>query len=448
MTNNVETFASLKSYQREAVCLLSIGTFLEYFDLMIYVHMAVLLNELFFPKTDPHTAALLQAFAFCSTFIFRPLGALIFGYIGDRAGRKSTVVITTAMMAISCIIMANLPTYSQIGIAASWLITICRIFQGISSVGEMVGAKLYLTEITKPPVQYPVVSFISISSLLGTVAALGISTAILSIGLEWRIAFWIGASIAMIGVVARTALRETPEFADAKRRIKKKYEEAALDQCTLKDNKIFNEKVNKKTILAYFLVYCIQPVCFYFIYMYCGNILKNSFNYSAERIITHNLIIAIVSLLLAIYITYLSYKTYPIKTAKIITAMFFIFMLFFPCILNNVKTSFHLLLIQSFIALFGNCAIPVTPIFYKHFPIFKRFTYSSLIYALSHSFMYIITSFGLIYLTDYLGTYGLLVIMIPMTVGYFIGLNHFENLEKQAGNYPHKNSFDFLVNET
>ena len=123
-------------------------------------------------------------------------------------------------------------------------------------------------------------------------------------------------------------------------------------------------------------------------------------------------------------------------------------MLFFPCILNNVKTSFHLLLIQSFIALFGNCAIPVTPIFYKHFPIFKRFTYSSLIYALSHSFMYIITSFGLIYLTDYLGTYGLLVIMIPMTVGYFIGLNHFENLEKQAGNYPHKNSFDFLVNET
>jgi len=65
--NNIETFSSLKSYQREAVGLLSIGTFLEYFDLMIYVHMAVLLDELFFPKTDPHMAALIQAFAFCST---------------------------------------------------------------------------------------------------------------------------------------------------------------------------------------------------------------------------------------------------------------------------------------------------------------------------------------------------------------------------------------------
>ncbi|MBP7007106.1 MAG: MFS transporter, partial [Candidatus Pacebacteria bacterium] len=91
---------------------------------MLYVHMAVLLNELFFPKTDPDTASILSAFAFCSTFVFRPFGALIFGWLGDNISRKATVVITTALMAFSCILMANLPTYSQIGIAASWLITI------------------------------------------------------------------------------------------------------------------------------------------------------------------------------------------------------------------------------------------------------------------------------------------------------------------------------------
>ena len=62
--------------QKEAVGLLSIGTLLEYFDLMLYIHMAVLLNELFFPKYDPHTAALLSAFTFCSTYLLRPLGAL------------------------------------------------------------------------------------------------------------------------------------------------------------------------------------------------------------------------------------------------------------------------------------------------------------------------------------------------------------------------------------
>ena len=133
---------SLTREQKEAVGLLSIGTFLEYFDLMLYVHMAVLLNELFFPKTDPDTASILSAFAFCSTFVFRPFGALIFGWLGDNISRKATVVITTALMAFSCILMANLPTYSQIGIAASWLITICRILQGMSSVGEIVEPKI------------------------------------------------------------------------------------------------------------------------------------------------------------------------------------------------------------------------------------------------------------------------------------------------------------------
>ncbi len=86
---------SLTREQKSAIGLLSIGTFLEYFDLMLYVHMAVLLNELFFPKDDPHTTAIYSATAFCSSFIFRPVGALIFGYIGDNIGRKTTVIITT-----------------------------------------------------------------------------------------------------------------------------------------------------------------------------------------------------------------------------------------------------------------------------------------------------------------------------------------------------------------
>src|ERR1041384_8618250 len=102
-------FAALDRNQKEAIGLLQVGTFLEYFDLMLYVHMAVLLNELFFPQTDPHTAALLSAFAFCSTFLLRPFGALLFGYIGDTIGGKHTVIITTMMMAVSCVIMANLP---------------------------------------------------------------------------------------------------------------------------------------------------------------------------------------------------------------------------------------------------------------------------------------------------------------------------------------------------
>src|ERR1700676_2864748 len=103
-------YSSLNREQKEALGLLQIGTFLEYFDLMLYIHMAVLLNDIFFPKTDPQTSALLAALAFCSTFIMRPIGALIFGWLGDSIGRKSTIIITTLMMSISCVLMANLPT--------------------------------------------------------------------------------------------------------------------------------------------------------------------------------------------------------------------------------------------------------------------------------------------------------------------------------------------------
>src|SRR5476649_1881276 len=139
-------FSSLNREQREAIGLLQIGTFLEYFDLMLYIHMVVLLNELFFPKTDPHTASLLAALAFCSTFVMRPIGELIFGWVGDNIGRKSTIIITTVMMSCSCLLMANLPTYAQIGISAAWIVTLCRIIQGMSSMGEIIGAQIYVTE--------------------------------------------------------------------------------------------------------------------------------------------------------------------------------------------------------------------------------------------------------------------------------------------------------------
>jgi len=210
-------FSSLTKQQKEAIGLLSIGTFLEYFDLMLYVHMAVLLNALFFPKADPFAASLITAFTFCLTFILRPLGALIFGWIGDNIGRKTTVIITTFMMASTCFIMANLPTYAEIGINASIMIIICRIIQGISSLGETVGAELYLTEMTKPPLQYPVVSLITVCCSLGGLTALIIAHFATSYALNWRIAFWFGAGIALIGGISRTALKETPEFVDAKR---------------------------------------------------------------------------------------------------------------------------------------------------------------------------------------------------------------------------------------
>ncbi|AFC72814.1 proline/betaine transporter [Rickettsia rhipicephali str. 3-7-female6-CWPP] len=201
-----------------------------------------MLNELFFSKYDSSAASLLSAFTFCSTFIFRPLGAYVFGRIGDKLGRKSTVIMTTTLMALSCIIMANVPTYEPVGYFAAVLITICRAIQGMASVGEIVVAELYLTEITKPPTQYPVVSFIAVASVIGTTAALAIVSLVTTQGFNWRLAVWIGAIIAVVRGYARAHLRETPDFVDANARLLRKYEKANIDKKELKNDEIFNQK--------------------------------------------------------------------------------------------------------------------------------------------------------------------------------------------------------------
>jgi MHS family proline/betaine transporter-like MFS transporter len=432
-------FSSLRREQREAVGLLQIGTFLEYFDLMLYVHMAVLLNDLFFPKTDPHTASLIAAFAFCSTYVLRPFGALLFGWIGDHIGRKTTVIFTTMMMAISCLIMANLPTYSQIGISAAWIVTICRILQGLSSMGEIVGAEIYLTEITQPPAQYPLVGLVHCSAALGTVFSLIVASLVTMQGFNWRLAFWIGACIALIGSVARTKLRETPEFVDMKRRIQKAIENSSRDglgkaaDLLKSTNPLFKEKVDKKTGISFLMVSLPWAVWFYFVYIYCSQILKNKFGFTAEQIIYHNFLISLFQLLGTVMSSYLSYIINPLKILKVKFFILSSFIIFVPYILsNNISSSFDLFLMQVVFMLFAYSVVPASPIFYNKIPVFKRFRWCAFIYAIARALAYIITSLIFVYATDSFSYYGLWIIMIPISFMYIFGLNHFEKLEYET----------------
>ena len=444
---NTGNLNSVTPNQKYAIGLLSIGTFLEYFDLMLYVHMAVLLNELFFPKTDPHTASILAASAFCSTYVLRPFGALIFGYLGDNIGRKSTVIITTFIMSLSCLVMANLPTYEQIGITAAVVVTICRILQGMSSMGEGTGAELYLTETTSPPARYPVVATIVVSASIGTTAALAMASLVTSYNLNWRLAFWIGAVVALIGTVARTTLRETPDFADAKRRIQKVVKDAKEDPGILKSSPIWQEQVNKKTALSLFLIQCLWPACLYFAYIHCGNILKSMFGFTSEQVIHQNFIVAMGQLVSYLLLTYLSYKVYPLNILKVKLAIFATFMLVCPYLLGHIDSSLQLLLIQLFVVIFAPTDFPAASIFYIHFPVFKRFTYASLMYALSRALMSVITSFGIVYLIDYFGHWGILVIMVPIILGYRFGLSHFQKLEQELAYGAQKKTSALYLNK-
>lgn len=431
-------FSELRKDQKEAVWLLQAGTFLEYFDLMLYVHMAVLLNELFFPKTDPHTASLLTAFAFCSTFVMRPFGAIFFGWVGDNIGRKTTVIFTTMMMAISCIVMASLPTYARIGITAAWMVTLCRVLQGLASMGEIVGAELYLTETISPPARYPCVALVSVFSVVGTAAALCFSSIVTTYGFNWRNAFWVGAIIALVGTAARTRLRETPDFVNMKKRMQKSVDAAGAvgvavaSELLKKTNFPWKDKVNPVTALASLVIQCAWPVCFYVAYMHCGGLLKHSFGYTPEQVILQNFFVSLVQLAGFLVVTYLSYWVYPLKILRAKLAVFSVFILACPFWLSHIHSAFELFLLQSVIVLFASDSMPAVPIFFSHFPVFKRFTYGNLTYAFSRALMYVVTSFGLVYLNAAFGHWGLLIVLLPTNLGFAWGVRHFDKLEKES----------------
>lgn len=415
----MSAFSKLSKSQKEAAGLLQIGTFLEYFDLMLYVHMASLLNDLFFPKTDPETASILSAFAFCSSFVFRPFGAMLFGYLGDHIGRKSTVIITTFMMAICCLIMANAATYDQIGIAASWIVTFCRITQGIASLGEVINAEIYLTEITKPPMRYMLVALIPTASVLGSTFALFISFFFTTYAnSNWRAIFWTGASIAVLGSMARIKLRETADFLNAK--------SAAKPITISKDVKNL-----RKTIVSYSMISFAWPLFFFLAYVYCGNLLKNKFGYTSPELIKHNLFVTLIDLIEVIFLCVMSSKIFPLKIVRYRWCCNLLLICCLPFLLNFASTPFHIGIIQLLCLTFGLSPHPAFAIFFEHFPVLKRCSYVGILYAIAHSLMYIITSFGLVYLTRDIGHYGLWIITIPVSYGFYLGFTHFEKIHKK-----------------
>ena len=422
--------------RREAMGLLSVGGLLESFDLWLYVHMAVLLDDLFFPKADPYTTALQQAFAYCSTFALRPFGALLFGYIGDRLGRKVTIVIATLMMAVACLVMAVLPTYAQIGITAAWVVIICRVLQGLSALGERVGAELYLTEITKPPHQYLVVGLLFCALDVGGLAAIGVSALVTSYGFNWRFSFLIGAVVAVIGSAARTRLKETPEFIDAKGKIKRDIKDGVRSQEELDYMAKYHGKVSKKMSLAYFLVNSGGTVAFYLIYIYCGHVLKDTLGCTAHEVLVQNFFVGLIQVLRSFFFSFLSLRVYPLKTLKFLGVGFFLIAVASPLLFNHISTPEQLFFFQAVAVLFMPTTLSADPIFYKQFPVLKRFTYASFLHAMSRAMMAIISSFGLVLLLKYFGYWGLSILLVPAVVGYVWGLLHFEKLERTADNAP------------
>ena len=193
---------------------------------------------------------------------------------------------------------------------------------------------------------------IGVASRSGGFFALCIASFAMSTWFNWRMAFWFGGVIAVVGLVARRRLRETTEFVDYKRRIANKMEHNHQDPKTIKNVNIVNEKINKKTVLAFFFTEFHIPLCLYVTYIYLGSFMKKSFGMTPEQVIHQNLKVTIFTVICTLFIAYLVKRFHPIKIA-IITALFFItFLPFIPYWINNVSGLLSLFCLQCIIFFF------------------------------------------------------------------------------------------------
>ena len=194
-----------------------IGNTLEFYDLALFGFLAPILSSYFFPNDNPTVSMMATLGAFAIGFIPRPLGAILFGHLGDRYGRKMSLMLSIILMAIPTLIIGLIPSYAQIGLLSPLLIIICRFFQGICIGGECNGSVIFFLE------HYPgkrgfYGAIINSSAVLGFFLA-SIGTIVFTQpwmpSWGWRILFILGAVIALFGYYIRNDISETPEFRNA-----------------------------------------------------------------------------------------------------------------------------------------------------------------------------------------------------------------------------------------
>lgn len=197
-----------------------IGTTIEWYDFYIYgLAAALVFGKVFFPADmDPGVATLLSFATLWSGFIARPLGGIIFGHLGDRIGRKTTLVITLVMMGLATTGIGLLPTYAQIGVWAPVTLVCLRVLQGIAVGGEWGGAILIASESAPKGKGILYAAFAQQGSptgnLLATLAFFALSSLPMPDFLQWgwRIPFLLSAALVIVGMVIRLTLEESADM--------------------------------------------------------------------------------------------------------------------------------------------------------------------------------------------------------------------------------------------
>ncbi|MEO8454129.1 MAG: MFS transporter [Sphingomicrobium sp.] len=305
----------------------SAGTAFEWYDFFIFGSLAPVISKVFFAGLDP-TPALIAALAlFAAGFAFRPLGALIFGVVGDRLGRKGAFLITVGLMGTATFLIGLLPTYAQAGSLGTALLIILRILQGIALGGEYGGAAIYVAEHSPNHKRGASTGWIQSSASFGLLAALLVIVATrTAIGEDsfaawgWRVPFLVSVVLLAISVWMRAKLAESPEFARLR-------EEGKVTKAPLREA-FGNWRSLKQVLIAFFGITCAQGAVWYFTFFYMQVFLEKSLGLPAATKDLLLIVMTVVSAPLYVYFGWLSDRVgrKPVMVGGMLLAL----VLYFP----------------------------------------------------------------------------------------------------------------------
>lgn len=213
-----------------------VGTMIEWYDFYIYAMAAALVfGKLFFPTSTGFYGTLASFGTFAVGFFARPLGGVVFGYIGDRIGRKKSLVITLLIMGTVTVLVGLLPTYASIGVWAPIALVLLRFIQGIAVGGEWGGAVLMASEHSPDPSKR---TFLASFAQLGSPAGLILATLMFKLitsfddatflDWAWRVPFLFSAVLLAIGFIIRLSVNESPDFLDEQARREQAQKESSV----------------------------------------------------------------------------------------------------------------------------------------------------------------------------------------------------------------------------
>jgi MFS transporter, MHS family, proline/betaine transporter len=377
-----------------------IGNALEWYDFVLFIQFSKIISQLFFPQGDPNVA-LLQTFGiFAVGFIMRPVGGILFGYIGDKYGRKSAIVWSILLMAVPTALIGIVPSYEQVGMLAPIILTVIRLMQGIALGGGFSGTMAFLVE-HSPQERRGLIGSASMFSLgIGVLVGILVSTTFSTLmdheafcSWGWRLPFIASLAIGMVAFYIKANVEESPVFEAAKKH-------GNLSKAPIRE--VLREHM--KPLFTAIAVYLTVTVPFYTFTAFFSPFLQNTLGYTLNEVLIINGVAIFISMIFVPIGGHLSDK-YGRKPVLQMAALVIAIIAYPTFILLQMGGYIYPLIAQSIFGVAVGLYIgPVPAMLVEIFPTSVRFTGLALSYNISAAMFGGTVPFVYMHLINYTGS--------------------------------------------